>query len=180
MAPEGGRNRSAGAVASRRRRGALAALGAVGVLMLGIVGVAAWIGGEAETGMTPSTARAEPPEAATRPTLVAAAPQPNETASRTEPSPPGARAPMSAAALLDLERNARDAFVRGDTPRSVSLYRRVLAHAPRRASAWRGLGLVSAAAGDRATARRALVRYLGMNPDAPDRVRIVAELARAQ
>jgi regulator of sirC expression with transglutaminase-like and TPR domain len=81
--------------------------------------------------------------------------------------------------LAALERDARDAFVHGDNRRSLVLYRRVLDASPRRASAWRGLGLVSAAVGDGPAARRALTRYLSLAPDAEDRERIERELARA-
>ncbi len=82
------------------------------------------------------------------------------------------------AELASVEHSAREAFVRGDNAAAIQLYQRVVAHAPSRASAWRGLGLVSAAAGDRQTARLALTRYLSLAPHAADHARIAAELAR--
>ena len=84
--------------------------------------------------------------------------------------------PLPDARLDALERDARVAFVRGDGPASAALYRRVLERAPERASAWRGLGLVSLEYGEHREARVALARYLSLTPDATDRPRIEREL----
>jgi tRNA A-37 threonylcarbamoyl transferase component Bud32 len=92
-----------------------------------------------------------------------------------EPEPAPERPEPS---LAELERSARNAFVRGEAARAAVLYRRAIARAPTRATAWRGLGLVLAASGERSLARRALHRYLSLAPEAEDRARIEREIAR--
>lgn len=84
--------------------------------------------------------------------------------------------PLPESRLDALERDARVAFVRGDGRTSAAIYRRVLERAPDRASAWRGLGLVSLEYGEHREARGALERYLSLMPDASDRERIAREL----
>lgn len=85
-------------------------------------------------------------------------------------------APEPPPSLDAMEREARVAFVRGDGAASAALYRRIVERAPERASAWRGLGLVSLAYGAHREARSALERYLTLAPDARDRERIEREL----
>jgi regulator of sirC expression with transglutaminase-like and TPR domain len=80
--------------------------------------------------------------------------------------------------LTELEQRARASFLRGESTLAMRLYRRVIATSPERASAWRGLGLVASATGERNTARDALRRYLELSPHASDRAAVMRELHR--
>lgn len=106
----------------------------------------------------------------------------SEPESRSEPPAPQREptAPprIEEPSLDELESGARDMFVRGEAAAAMDVYRRVIDRSPRRATAWRGLGLVAAASGDHARARRALHRYLELAPRSPDRPRIERELER--
>jgi serine/threonine protein kinase len=126
-------------------------------------------------------AKAPPSASAGRPTTE---PPPTELPPVTTPAPAervdNGRAPSRASALDpgELERRARAAFLAGRVSEAVSVYQRATEIAPARASAWRGLGLASAASGDRRTAARALRRYLALAPQASDRPAIEQRLAR--
>jgi serine/threonine-protein kinase len=80
--------------------------------------------------------------------------------------------------VSELERRALSAFLAGRDAEAVAAYLRATELAPARASAWRGLGLASAASGDERTATRALRRYLELSPRARDRRAIQQRLAR--
>lgn len=142
-----------------------AGIGLAALLGIGTVLLNASLGGH-----EPRAPKVAPP--ITQPPVEAAM---HATEERAVPSAPvvSAEEPPS---LDALEHEARVAFVRGDGRASAALYRRVLEHAPERASAWRGLGLVSLAYGEHREARSALERYLELAPDADDRERIQREL----
>jgi Flp pilus assembly protein TadD len=76
----------------------------------------------------------------------------------------------------ELLQQAAAAFVRGQMPRSRSLYREATGKAPGNADAWRGLGMVSSRMGEREEASRAFKRYLSLRPDAADAAAIRKKL----
>jgi len=68
--------------------------------------------------------------------------------------------------------------VAGREREAIGLYQRAAELAPERPSAWRGLGLASASAGERRPAVRALRRYLELEPAAHDRALVEAQIAQ--
>ncbi|HEY8431258.1 MAG TPA: tetratricopeptide repeat protein [Sandaracinaceae bacterium] len=133
----------------------------------------------------PAIEAGAPGEPAEPEPLAAAVPlSPAPRAPIAEPRPAGRAAPRealpeegAAASPAVLEQRALAAIVRGDDRRAAALYRRAIELEPERASAWRGLGLAAASAGDAEAARAAFGRYLSLRPRARDRAAIERRLA---
>jgi tetratricopeptide (TPR) repeat protein len=92
-------------------------------------------------------------------------PEPREAA----PASAGVEDASAVSALLE---KAATAFVVGDAQTAHDLYQQVTQRAPRKAEAWRGLGLASTRLGRSDEAARAYARYLELRPDARDSARI--------
>jgi serine/threonine-protein kinase len=86
--------------------------------------------------------------------------------------------PVSAEVLATREREANRALARGNLTTARDAFQAVVDDAPRRASAWRGLGVVSERLGRRADAVNAYRRYLALAPDARDGDSVRERLAR--
>ncbi len=71
---------------------------------------------------------------------------------------------------------ASAAFVQGQLPKALALYREAVTAAPRHAVAWRGLGMTTMKMGRNNDARAAFERYLKLAPTAPDAERIRQKL----
>lgn len=114
--------------------------------------------GSASAGATESaTASADSAELAPEPPA-------QRAAAATEDQPETAEQPSARA----LERSAHRAYVRGRLTQARNLYVRATRSDPSLSDAWRGYGLVAARMGRPAEARRALGRYLRLEPNASD------------
>jgi len=177
----------------RRHRWAIAA---AALVMLGIGGTAVlgeWTGGDGER--RPSAARASAP---TSSPLPAAASVPSAHADPGTPAPASAPAPAPAAPIADtpgrtsvptpagkptrsadeLEREGAALFVQGKPADAKHRFKAAIALDPRRASAYRGLGLAYQALGKREQAIAAFEKYLRLSPGAPDAAAIRARLEK--
>jgi serine/threonine-protein kinase len=99
--------------------------------------------------------------------------EPREASLKASPS-------VASAPVVDvsaLVSQASSAFVQGQLPKALSLYRQAVAAAPAHAAAWRGLGMTAMKMGRNTDAAKAFERYLKLAPTAPDAARIREKLS---
>ncbi len=101
------------------------------------------------------------------------------TTAEREAAPTMAMA-QSAAELGRLEREANRSLAIGDVAGARRRFVQVTEAAPRRAAAWRGLGVAAERLGRRREAVRAFRRYLALAPGAPDAAAVRSKLDRLE
>lgn len=124
----------------------------------------------------PSATAEDDARPSTKPTVRVSEQAPKSEAPPRSP-PPRRETAAQATDVSAWVGQANAAFMQGQLPKALALYRQIVAAAPGHTAAWRGLGMTAMKMGRRQDARAAFEKYLKLAPSAPDAARIREKLA---